>query len=283
MFLADINNITTDPLMLGVGYTDKAIISSTEGLIKFIGSGGNPFNLIEGKYLIKYQVKDSRTIIMTDNIGGELLFLYKQANCWCISTSLYQMAEYIKSIGMPLTVKKNDIALNFVQTSLFEQPLNTNPNFEEIRLVSQKQFVLVENQNISIKNKELGWVNTTFKDFTFQQKLSYFIHYYRGIIRELLKHRPIDIELSGGIDSRVLFALFKSNVINQEILVSTDKNRVNDFSIVNMLSENYSFPLVSHDNPNKGRDDYLKKYLLFKYGNIGISRTHKRPNSGGGN
>lgn len=283
MFLLDKNNFNNKAVMQGIGYCKDAIINSSTGFSQFLESGGKASDIIEGKYLIKYPFSEDSAIVETDDMGAELLFLYRHGDYWCLSTSLYQLALYIKNKKMPLTLKETDLALNFVQTSLFEQPINNNPVFEEVLLISSDDCVYIDRNYIEIKKKNKS---ENFYDIyhalPFFKKASYFICFYRDLVLEISKKYHVNLELSGGIDSRVLFAIFRDEVISNKIRVSTDKNRKNDYLIVQMLSKLYNFSLIPYKDNNIGKKDISTKYQLFKYGNIGISRTHKRPNSGSG-
>ena len=269
--------------MLGVGYSPEAVITSSTGFDQFLKSGGKATDIVEGKYLIKYPISNSTVIIETDDMGAELLFLYRTSNYWCVSTSLYQLAVHIHSKKLPLTLKKIDLALNFIQTSLFEQPINTNPNFEEIILIESNKRLIASRDSIKIKSKnEIGLFHVKFQELPFAEKVTYFVGFFKKMISTISEKHDINLELSGGIDSRVLFSIFREDIVNKKIKISTDKNRENDYLIVEMLSKLYGFSLTSYEDNNVGKKDFLVKYKLFKYGNIGVSRTRKRPNAGSG-
>lgn len=255
-------------------------MKGTAGLLDYVKKGNDPEHLSDGGYLMKYPTLNG-VRISVDRGGSELLFLYESSDYWCVSTSFMLLCEEVRFRKRELTLNTKVFSNFFIQTSLYEQPISDDLVFNEIKLVDQRFILEASERGVSFVLRDDSDLES-FKSLSYEDKLDFFSSYYKSLFKSLSVNSNVSLELSGGVDSRVMLSLCKPMVQENDIRVSTDKNRKEDFFIASSLSNIYGFTFDDKEPYNTGFNELSKKYLLFKYSTIGISRTNKRPNSHSG-
>ncbi|WP_324044009.1 asparagine synthase (glutamine-hydrolyzing) [Aeromonas dhakensis] len=275
---SETNNNECD-ILDGVAFHKSGVVCYNNGLEEFKKHGGSCSELIQGRFFIKYCDGDN-TIIRTDEDGKELVFYYSDGDFWCVSTSFLGMLWFLKEKGMHLTASKLELAKFFVNTSLFEQPYNHNLPIKEIKLLDAGSEINITKNSFEIKKIE---ARETFKSGRFFDLVSDFIKESRITIGGLVGNFDVDLELSGGVDSRIVLGL--ALPYKDKIKVSSDKSgkgREDDYIIAKAMSYNYNIELGDNKLKNYGSNDISSKWALYKLGCIGVSRTNPRPNSASG-
>ncbi len=279
MFITSSENYNIEEEVLeGVAYGQNSeLILYSEGFEEYKKKGRCGADLRNGRFIIKYK-DDGRTIIRTDEFGNELLFYYKNGDFWCVSSSFLGLALYLNEKGESLTASKLELAKLFVRTSLFEQPYNDNLVIKEIKLLdTSSEIQITKSKNFSIISRKN---NNSMQSKRLFNQIDEFITTSRSTIGSFSKNFEINLELSGGLDSRIVMGL--ALPYKKSILISSDRNRVNDYLIAKSLSS--LFDISFRDKPylNYGFENTSKKWLLYKLANIGVSRTVAIPNGASG-
>lgn len=275
--LSSEENIDKQDLLEGIAYNKADLILYTEGLTAYKKEGGLCSELKSGRFIIKYR-DNNNIIIRTDEIGNELLFYYTNENFWCVSTSFLGLAWYLKDKGYKLTASKVELAKFFVKTSLFEQPYNNNLAIKEINILNAKSEIHVNaEEGFRVFNREDNIQNI---NDSFFESLNNFIDSSRSIIESFVVDFEVNLELSGGLDSRIVMGL--ALPYKEKILISSDKNRTNDYIIAKSLSSLFDMKFREKPYRNNGDKRIQDKWLLYKLANIGISRTVPVPNGASG-
>lgn len=266
-------------ILEGVAYIDSDVICYTHGLGSFKAGGGSLDKIVKGKFFLKY-LDGNDTIIRTDEDGNELVFYYSTADFWCVSTSFFGMANYLSKRGCQLTASKKELAKLFVSTSLFEQPYSESLAISEIQLLEANCKIVISGGVFNVCACESP---STRGSSGFFDRVTNFINESRSAIAGLSGSFEVDLELSGGIDSRVVLGL--ALPYSDGVKITSDnsrKERADDFLIATLLSENYKIKMSPPRPKSYGSTDLVSKWSLFKLGCIGVSRTNLKPNSGSG-
>lgn len=278
MFLLDSkNNEESNDVLEGIAYNEADLVLYTEGLEEYKKSGGLCSELQSGRFIIKYKNNED-TIIRSDEVGNELLFYYTSDDFWCISTSFLGLAMYLKNNGYKLTASRLEMAKFFVNTSLYEQPYNENLPIKEISLLNAEDEIVINSEGLFKIVTRKNRVENISKDFI--ENLNYFIESSRCLVENFVNNFEVNLELSGGIDSRIVMGLVLP--YKDKIPISSDRNKTNDYTIATKLSSIFDMKFSANSYKNDGCDNIKEKWLLYKLSNIGISRTVPRPNGASG-
>lgn len=263
-------------LLEGVAYHPEGLVFYSSGLQEYKDSGGDLNHLNEGRFVIKYRRGDL-DFIKSDKDGNELVFYYSDEKYWCISSSYLALVLSLKRKNIPITVSKLELSKVFIQTSLFEQPYNKNFSVKGVKLLDKNEVIVVSELKISIFKSE---EESVCEEKGVIERVAEFVNYSRFLISNLVNNCSVDLELSGGVDSRIVLGL--ALPYKDEICVSSDKNRKNDYVIAGFLSSFFKIKIKNDKTGNYGVNDNQEKWFLYKLANIGVSRTNPNPNSGSG-
>lgn len=275
-FLSSKSDENLGDILEGVAYGSDGLVFYSSGLKEYAASGGDVESLRSGRFVVKYK-KDNYKIIRADKDGNELIFYYANDDFWCVSSSYLALIVYLKKNKIPVIVSKLELSKLFIQTSLFEQPYNDSFSVKGVRLLGKNEKIIISDSLLSIDRVEddiepdgLGVVQRVVK----------FVQTSRAIISNFVSNNSVDLELSGGVDSRIVLGLVLP--YKDEIYISSDKNRRNDYLIAEFIASLFGIKIRYNSNRNYGVDNSKKKWGLYKLANVGISRTNPGPNSGSG-
>lgn len=195
-------NIHED-ILDGVAFHESGVVCYSNGLEQFKKEGGLCSELVQGKFFIKYN-ENGNTIIRADEDGKELIFYYAKNEFWCVSTSFLGMIHLLKEHNIPLTTSRIECAKFFVNTSLFEQPYNSKLPIKEIKLLDAKNEIILSHNQFSIVERKNTKIAGKSKFFDL---VNDFISESRAIISGLVNNFDVNLELSGGNDSRIILGL----------------------------------------------------------------------------
>lgn len=275
-FLSSKSNKNTGDMLEGVAYAPDGLVFYSSGLRKYKESGRDVESLKSGRFVIKY-AKDNCEIIRADRDGNELIFYFSNSDFWCVSSSYLALIIYLKNNNIPVVVSKLELSKVFIQTSLFEQPYNGNFSVKGVRLLGKNEKIIISGSSLSIDQDE--------NDFDLDtsgvvQRVVQFVQTSRTIISSFVSNNSVDLELSGGVDSRIVLGLVLP--YRDEIYISSDRNRKNDYLIANFIASLFGIEIRYSSDSNYGINNNKEKWILYKLASIGVSRTNPGPNSGAG-
>lgn len=267
----------------GIAYSDTSIILSLEGMLQYIESQKELLALESGRYSLVYRnsSKDS-AIIMTDPTGQDILYLYQENDYWAVSNSFYRLVEELKCRNIKLDIYFPALYATKIKHSLGGQPLSNNTFIKNIKIVPRDHFINVEFNKLSIekRNYQLPHIATVQE---YKAELKKVISAQIGVLQslvELLPEGSVRCDITGGMDSRVVFGLCNQikNVSNK-IKFSSNPRLDKDYFIAQKLGLHYGINL---DNSVIGSYERSIKeseqFLLYKYGNSGIYNSIYKPN-----
>lgn len=197
---------------------------------------------------ININVKEDEIEICQDINASFGLYLYKNEEYFAISNSFLYLVEFLKD-KYPITFNE-DYALSFLSTDLvsiaYKQTI-----INEIFSISPNEVLLINKESKEITTET---VLNKYKTISIDSKegielLDNWFYSWIEFIRELKsKTNNIIVDLSGGIDSRVIFGLITSANINlDEIYINTYHDDLHthkeDYEIASEICSRYNIDI----------------------------------------
>lgn len=190
--------------------------------------------------------------IQQDFWGGFGLYVYRDSDYWAVSNSLFHLIDALSSISKKLTINEDYLALHMVihlvPTSITETIIN------EISELPQGLYLTIDKLSGKLDFHKYEYNNYSIKLFSEEgaKVLDQWRDKYNFLIKGLLDSgNSLEIQLSGGMDSRACFSLVKDIVCSAH---SGNKLRIycrnddqythaEDFRIASKISEIFNFQL----------------------------------------
>lgn len=230
---------------------------------------------MDGCY-VYIDVADDEISIYQDFNGCFGLYLYHKEDYFAISNSFFLLADYLKT-KKPLSLNRdfaNHLFLRMTASEVFSETL-----INEIELLPRNCTVKIDKKTCSVDIHKLD-----FKDCTIpldsEEGLKILDGWYErwiNIIRSIYKkNNNLQIDLSGGRDSRMSFSLALGSGIDlNDVLVYCidDKLRTHseDFTIASLIAEHYGFKInaknFSEEYINRNMNDIIDYawYTIFPF------------------
>ncbi len=239
------------------------VISKDDDLTK-IQSKIYGYQLHHGKDKLGHYVKISCNIdwinISVDQYGMGIVFEYKSDDYWAISNSFYLLTEYISKKNKPLSINQEYLNLfakiNAITTVTYSETL-----FKEISIVPS-------NRELRIFKTTKGLIYKDFKEephlpMGSAESLEYidkWANKWISVIKSLVDSgNQINLQLSGGFDSRLVLALILAAKIDfSKINVESSKSMPEDLGIAEEIAKFYGFKV------NNGLIEKFKHSVISK-------------------
>ncbi|MBO6293068.1 MAG: hypothetical protein J6N51_12575 [Selenomonas sp.] len=231
-----------------------------------MGTAGSGESTGSDGAFVSIRRQDNEIVIEQDFMGCYGLYIFQQDGYFAISNSFWLLTEKMKK-KFPLTLNRdyaNHLLVRTVSSVSMEGTL-----INEIRLLPKNSRIKIDVVNTHmgvqyIDEKELSVPLDTKEGL---QILDQWYHKWTGIIRGLKKKtNNIEVDLSGGKDSRITFALFLSSGIDmREVTVRSSKDGLHthkeDLEIATEMSQKFAFPLNVNTVTRTGRPYTLQESL----------------------
>ena len=257
LFVIDSNNINgAEKRLYGSAYYNQ----------KFIGNDDIDDNNIElsgvGSYINVYETSDS-IVIEQDFMGSWGLYVYNSPDGqnYAISNSFVKLVDYLKG--------KYEISLNKrIADSLIFCGSNSIAYDEtlinEIELLPRFYKVVINKDDNRLGYEKINYEENSI-DLDSKEGVELLDKWYNkwiNIIR-LLRNRTntIDFDLSGGMDTRAVAALWLTANINLEnidvhSMISENKVHIEDYEIASQIAEEFGFKINNGNNYQTPIKDY---------------------------
>lgn len=181
----------------------------------------------------------------TDSRGLAKLFLYRRGEIWAIASSLFGLVRHLRRNGVYPSPKIGEILVSGVTGSFTDQPASSKMPFQDIELVPSFCTVTVDSQG-SVKIDALPEPD----DVPYEEALTTYLSTWSSRLETILEHpnSRIAADLSGGIDSRAVFAFlnasqkFDTNREDRFRLVS-NKGMSEDYLVASKIARDYHLEL----------------------------------------
>lgn len=218
---------------------------------------------------------DSDTIsISQDYVGSYGLYLYKTEDYFAISNSFIKLVEYLKDFKNISFNKK--FADAFMLTHYVSLAYNQTL-VNEISLIPRNCKIIINKLNKNLTLQKIDYQEETVPIDSKEGMLILDNWYWKWIdIFRLLKTKTnnIEVDLSGGFDSRIVAAIWlTANIDLNKILIksSTAEKHEEDFEIASEIAKKFNFRLNNYGMrplaiPFKDMNTIIKISFYIKLG-----------------
>lgn len=282
LFAKDIKNF--DNFFQGYCFVGADYIFGDEGRQKYFDGKGIKINGGEdGCYVIAEKINKSY-LFSTDFSGNKKIFYYWTPDIWVVSNSIVLIVEHLKKNNISLLANYSQLAAIGVHKGSFHNQLySVNTFVKGIKLLPVNSRLEISDNGYFIENiKRIRYFHS------YAEGLSVFISTWIARLVGLLNNKiNIESDLTGGADSRTVFALLKKaaelSIDKQNVPKlrsgSTPTNTI-DLEIATIISEIYDFPINKKESINSNSFSGKTSFLSWKTLCLGIYHPIYFPTSG---
>lgn len=237
----------------------------------------------DGCYVSSEKIKND-LVFYSDFSGNKKIFYYWTPEIWVVSNSVYLIAKHLKDNYVSLNINYAQLAaIGVHRGAVFNQLYSVNTFIENIKLLPTGNCLKISNSGYSISK-----LPRSVEFDSYEEGLSLFIRTWVARLSGLLDHGlNIQSDLTGGADSRTVFAILKKATElskNKENLPSfrsgSTATHTIDLEIANMIGNFYGMPInekrFSIPNVFSGEESYMSWKTLC----LGVYHPVYFPTSG---
>ena len=261
--------------LTGTIFLDDAVVLSGDGLNAYLEASpeADIRRFEEGRFILIEDAGD-RAVVKTDALAQDTVYYFtSKANdtfYWAVSNSLLALTQRIRDDGFnPGFDYAGTLSFFAGNQSLWGgQPLSLRTLVNGARFVpAGAHLELTRGKHPSL---EVVTSPVPASSHDYARALSRYVQLMRGRIAALIDAGyRFNLGLSGGIDSRMNFALMLPFLDHDAVRIHSNKNRVEDFEVVQQIQKHYGFKIKGF--PSKlQRDSGADVYNAWKYGTQGV-------------
>nr|WP_298249106.1 hypothetical protein [uncultured Halomonas sp.] len=259
-------------ILSGMLITDRSIIIDQGGWDSFEASSALSKNdlleIRDGRFFV---VKSfgGELVARVDSFGADAIFLYRNRGEWAFSNSFYELIKYCKSLGWPLVIDHGVLASMFVSGSIGRQLLSSQTPVAQINLVPPEKYISCNLNESIVSEKDLP-VSVT-KNIDYEESLTEWFIKWRSVLFSLAinSNDKISVDLSGGVDSRMLFGLVASSSAKERFEFFSQPHKPKDLAVAKSLCEKFDCTL-NFSPPNWKALPIEFQYDAYCRGNMGF-------------
>ena len=206
-------------------------------------------------------------IITQDFVGSYGIYLYKDNDYFALSNSFLLLVEHVKTAHK---ISFNHDYANFFLITELCSVAYSETMINEIEVLDRSAIVKID---ITQKKLNIDYIDYEENTVELNSKeglmlLDDWYNKWISIIRSLVSQNSnIQIDLSGGIDSRLTFILMLGAGVDlNKIYINSIKDELHthkeDFEIASQISNYYHFPLNNTDNLTQHSINYALQDIL---------------------
>lgn len=226
--------------------------------------------------------KGEEILIVQDAMGSYYIYFFRKDKYWAISNSFWMICDEV-SKKYPLTLNE-DIAVHFMNVTMSQLSIeHTLAN--EISTVPLHSILIISGKKLTVITEEKHFCRYAVDSAESIAIIDGWITKWAGMIKMLYEAgMPLQFDLSGGFDSRIVFALAcaagidfsRKNVSVRSYVPKTageKEHYKDDFKIAENIAAKYSFKLNEHLNFAKTKKIPQEvQYQIFQHV---FMNTHK--------
>ena len=221
----------------------------------------------DGTY-IRILKRENFIEISQDCNGSYGIYLYKNDNCFVISNSFLKLAEYVVD-KYPISLNKN-VLFSFITADLCALSYRQSM-INEIEIVPRTYTLIIDILKKSYHFKKIDYseqsvpINSIEGINILDNWFYKWISIFRSVAR---KTNNLQIDLTGGFDSRIVFAiLLNANInLNNFLIYSINKEvHKEDYEIASIIAEKYNLELNKPVKKDLIRIDSIEDSLNLTY------------------
>jgi hypothetical protein len=209
-FFFDQCNPPVRSFFIGHAFCGPDVIIDQHGLALFKSKYRRDLPSAQDGSYVKCDVLENQSTIEVDYCGNQRIFIYKKYDRWAVSNSLLRLAKEVQKNGWHLSCRADYILCWKMKGPLFNQPISYKSIFNEIELLpADSVMMIVDNQLFCQKRANSAKYSTNYVD-----SLSNFINIWLSRVLTILSDERtiVNFDLSGGLDSRTVFAFLAAAV-----------------------------------------------------------------------
>lgn len=206
-----------DSYFEGYCFHGASYIYGNGGRIQFSAETDNEVGPgLDGCYLTILSRGESR-LIGSDSSGFNRIYYYSVGDVWCFSNSLFAMSKHLRANGVRLSVNYPQLASLTLDTTLTTQASTFQTVFNEISLLPSDAYLIFDTGRLTPQAFCMG-----SEDASYEDGLRNFLGIWRDRFATLFMDSSVSVssDLTGGVDSRAVFALLVSGATAAGVPVS---------------------------------------------------------------
>ncbi|MGP5144139.1 hypothetical protein ACTXKF_17305 [Vreelandella alkaliphila] len=256
----------------GMAFSNESVVFSLDGLESYLSENGDPFDLVDGRFAAFYY-KNHEGFFFTDRSGQDCWFYYFEGGFWAVSNSYYALVEKLASF---FRLKLNESAfVHFnVPHSFCTQPISDNTMVTGVKILPKDSYIKVGSGLCKIQKRSKIEPPVDVEEY--YSRLSCYIGTWKArldSLRIVFGEKSIRCDISGGLDSRIIFSLTDPANELSRINYSSNKLWVDDFKVAKHLLFRYGLELSTSPISNSRSLGIDQAVELYVYGNAGVYRN----------
>lgn len=222
-------------------------------------NGGTYINIVR---------KNGKLYIQQDYYGGWGMFIYKNGNFWAISNSLYHLKENLKD--------KYELNINYRFAHHYFFKATTTPTTYKITVINEiTEIPPTAEIEIDLNTKHLSIHMCSWQQYYIpiasiegMSRIDIWHRRYANLLRALsVMPGGVDVDISGGIDSRCALATAKDLLINGSYNIRLcSRKEKEEYAIAKEIAERLGLSLNSYHKPNNSIPvSKLESFLIMLY------------------
>ncbi|PYE30722.1 hypothetical protein DFP83_11438 [Idiomarina fontislapidosi] len=265
-------NLQCKDILSGMFITKDSIVIGQKGLEKFSNSNSLSksefLELSDGRFFYVKSFKDE-ILAKVDGFGSDALFFYRHGNSWAFSNSFLELINHCKKNNWPLTIDFKVMSSMFLSGSIGRQLLSSQTPVAQISIVPPDEYICCNKLDKTASLRKIPDFGKT--NIYYEEALSEWFFKWRSILFSLALHSDnmISVDLSGGIDSRMMFSLVNTSSVKEKFCFFSQPHKAKDLSVAKSLCESFNCNLTDSP-PDWRRLPINYQYEEYCRGNVGF-------------
>ncbi len=261
----------------GYGFEGTDFIVGLDGLELFEASRGISFSgHDDGCYMLVERQGKAHTIAADPN-GLCKLFVYRHGSNWAIANSFSVLVDRVSTLGWNITPDFAVLDAWTLPPNTFGACFSTQTVVREIALLNPLEQIRIEGTDVKIETRSLQTLNALGP--TYEDKIQYYLRQWCSRILTLAQseHINLNVELTGGLDSRTVFAFILhlrdrgAIALLENVTVFCGGASTSDLDIAQSVSADFNIPLskgpteATHQRSGADRFAIWQRFSLGMY------------------
>lgn len=230
----------------------------------------------DGCYVV-LEKTDTGFTLGVDYTGASKIYIYEHAGRWALSNSFTTLVEAVQKRSWPIRPVAHVLDALTFETQMFQQLYTFSTPAEQIRLVPRRNVITVTNG--SLKEKSVPIVHREPDGNSYNEALEEYLSVWLGRLMTLHADTGISysLDVSGGVDSRTVLALFLSARqyfefrLNSRTHFRSIRANAADMRVAQELAAIYSFSLNRDpEGLKRGKLSENARYVQWRNFSLGV-------------
>lgn len=255
-----LHSVFTEPIsrgFFGYCFCGADYIYGAEGARRYFESTGRVVQPGEDGCYITVNQTAAGAEFGTDAAGMAKLYYYDSRGIWAVSSSLTVLVDHLRANGVRLTPNFPQLQAMSWGVTFTKQMSSFSTIFNEIRLLPSARKLVLDERGL----REVP-ISSGVSGLSYREALDEFIETWTSRLGSLLLDERVrlSIDLTGGVDSRAIFAMAQAALLRTGESASrivfksgTGPKWRRDLKIAQQIAESYQVPLNPPDAHGRAR------------------------------